>query len=189
MKIINFPAALRLDRKKILLVSIAALLIIYLDFSFILKAQLNRVKSLRPKITKLKKDIAAFDKDSAAIKNLAGKQVNAPKRNREVISEGELPLLIEELSGIANKNNVKIMQINTAKDIKTKDEKKAQPADFSPRYITLDLTCTYHNLGSFINDLENLDKFVALQEIKIGRDVKDYLKENANLVLRTYVKK
>lgn len=189
MKLFSFLEKIKLDKKKIFTVSIIVLLIIYLDFSFILKAQFNSVKSLRSKITKLEKDIAAFDKDSSRIKILAGKQVQAPERNREAISEGQLPLLLEEIADTANKNNVKIMQINTAKDIKAKDEKKAQPAGLTPRYIILDLACTYHNLGGFINDLENLDTFIALQEIKLGRDAKDYLKENANLVLRTYVKK
>jgi Tfp pilus assembly protein PilO len=183
----------KLDNKKIFLLMLICAIILYLDLNFFIKLQLQAIRTMTPKITKLKKDIDNLAKDLAKVQDLKNRQskdkqqmgVSKPK---EIISEDQTPLLLQAISDLANKNKVKITQINTTTDAKAQEEVIAGEK-LSPITIKLDLTCNYHSLGSFINDLENTKQFIELQEIKIARNPSDYFLENTNLVLKTYAKK
>ena len=63
------------------------------------------------------------------------------------------------------------------------------PDKFIPYLINLDLICDYHNLGKFINALENSKVFMEVQELKISTKLQDYIKQKINLAIRTYVAK
>ena len=180
---------LKLDNKKILLIALFGLVIVYLDCAFVVKAQLGNLQALTPKVAKLKKEIAAFNSDFTVINSLKAKPGQAGVSEKQVILEKELPDLLEYISEAGNKNNVSIMQIKPARETKSKEEKLFAGVKFSPVYISLNVFSNYHNLGAFVNALENADKFIAVQDLKITPDKKDYMRQEANLTLKTYVKK
>lgn len=188
MSIDRLLEKMNLDNKKVILILLFGAVIFYLDYSFLMTAQINSANSLRPKITKLSKDIEALNKDLANISSLRNSQAKPVAGVKQLISEEQLSALMEEISNLANKNKVRIMQIKPAKELKSKEETVLN-LKLDPQYIQLDISAGYHNLGSFINDLENLDKFIAVQDLKIVRGVTDYLHENVSLLLKTYVKK
>ncbi len=193
INLLNKLNELKLDNKKIFLIVLACLLILYIDFTFIIKLQLQGIRTLTPKVIKMKKDIDFLAKDLSSMQDLerkAGKdkaQIES-LRPKEIISEDKILLLLQEISDLANKNQVKIMQINTSRDKKAPEEIIAGER-LSPIIITLDLTCGYHSLGTFINALENARQFIDVQDMKIIRDPRNYLLLNANLILKTYAKK
>jgi len=193
INLLNKLNELKLDNKKIFLIVLACLLILYIDFTFIIKLQLQGIRTLTPKVIKMKKDIDNLAKDLSSMQDLerkAGKdkaQIES-LRPKEIISEDKILLLLQEISDLANKNKVKIMQINTSRDKKAPEEIIAGER-LSPIIITLDLTCGYHSLGTFINALENARQFIDVQDMKIIRDPRNYLLLNANLILKTYAKK
>lgn len=181
---------LKLDNKKIMLVALAVLFIVYIDCAFVIKIQLANLRALKPKVAKLKKDITTFNKDFAVTNSLKDNQGQTGTADKQAISEDDLPDLLEYISDIGNKHNVKIMQIKSSKETKAKDDKLFHPAaKSSPVYISLDVFSSYHNLGVFINTLESSDKFIAVQDMKISRDKNDYMRQEAILTLKTYVKK
>jgi len=181
---------LQLDSKKILLIAISAVFVIYIDCSFLIKAQVSGLRSLSAKATALKKNIESFNKDSAALKGLSVKQGgSASGPVKEVLTENKLAGLLEYISDAGNANNVKIMQLKTAREARAKNEKPAAAVSFAPVYITLEALSNYHNLGAFITALENAGSFLAVEDITIMRDKSDYLRQQVNLTLRTYVKK
>ena len=180
-----------LDKNKVILIAIACLILVCLDFFFIIKAQNRGAALLTPKITKLKEDIKALSDDLSAIKELKQKgqaQSRDSSLTKKVIREEEIPLLLQDITDIANKNNVKIIQIKPGKDPKAKEEIVAG-SRILPVMIKLDLYCSYHPLGSFINALENADKFMLIQEIKILTSPNDYLCQDAVVIIKAYVKK
>ena len=192
--LLNKLKGLKLDNKKIFIIAFVGVLILYIDFAFIMKLQLQGIRTLTPKIIKLKKDFNNLAKDLSWMHDLgleASKdkaQIGAPNKAKEIISEDKILLLLQKVSDLANKNQVKIMQINTSKDAKVQEEVIAGER-LLPVIITLDLICGYHSLGSFINALENAGQYIDVQDIKIIRDPHDYLLQNVNLVLKTYAKK
>lgn len=186
-KLLNYLDILQRDRKKTILALIVVGIIIYSDFSFVLKTQVKAAADARSKIAKLKKDIETVNKDKVLLQQDAQKDKEPPKPIK-IYSQGEIPLLLNEISVIANDNNIKVMEINPSRDTKGKD-KSSKGEDFVALRIKLDLMGEYHNLGSFLNQLENGGQPIFAEEIKISRNPEDYLKEEVSLILKTYVKK
>jgi Tfp pilus assembly protein PilO len=181
---------LKLDNKKILLITLAVLFIIYADYAFVVKMQMGNLRILNPKVAKLKKDINSFNKDSSEISRLKNQPQQPASVGKRLISENELPGLLEYISDAGNKNSIRIMQTKPSWEAKAKDAKPLiSAAKFSTLYISLDIFATYHNIGAFINALESADRFISVQDLKIFRDKNDYMRQEANLTLKTYVKK
>lgn len=181
---------LELDNKKILLIAIACVFVLYIDYSFIMGMQRNGIKSIKTQKEKINKDITELNKNLVDLEILKKKQGDAPVKQKKLITEEQLTALLEDISLAANTNNVKIMQIKAEKELKAKDVKPAVSAvKAKPLYIILDVSGSYHDIGRFINNLENAEKFMSVLEIKITRDSSDYMKENVNLLLKTYAKK
>jgi len=186
--------ALKIDNKKLPLIAVTlSLLILYLDFTFILRVQMQGIRALTPKVAGLKKALNSLSKDLPRLQDLElrhgkDKAAAGAPRLKEVISQDKVLLLLQEISDIANKNKIKVTQINTAKDAKAKEEVIAGER-LLPLTIKLDLSCGYHSLGSFLNGLENARYFMGLENLKIVRDPKNYLLQNVNLVLKTYARK
>lgn len=185
MKMMNLLNKFGLDNKKIFLFMLLCLIMVYIDFAFITKLQLRSIGTARAKIIKLEKDLDSLNKDLVAIRQAKKEQI-AVAETKKIISEEEIPSLLQDISNTANKYNVKIMQIKPFRDTETKEKLTSR----RKLLVTLDLLCGYHSLGSFINDLENAERFITVQEMKIVRSSSssDYLYQNVNLVLRTYVK-
>lgn len=185
---------LGLDNKKIFLIVLICIIFLYFDFSLIFKSQLQGLKTTEPKIAALKRDLDNFKKDATKMAELKNKQIEpaqkAAVKIKKIISSGQLVSLLQDLSDIANKNDVKIEQIKPSKDSQiSKQDKIAGIDKLQPVLITLDLTADYHHLGEFISDIEGAQAFIAVQSMKIAPRAGEYFKQKVNLVLRTYVEK
>jgi len=207
VKIIDSLNKLELDNKKIFLIILGVVVVLYVDYALILKAQISGVKSLNSKVLKIKTDILTLNKDLANISKIESQPAIVVEKGKRVISEKEMALLLEDISNIANKNNVRLMLIKPSreqekKEKKAKEEKKpkaekkqkeekkeTKAPSFTVYNIELDLSCSYHSLGMFINDLENGEMFVAVKSLKVMPEKDNYLWHKINLVLKTYVKK
>jgi Tfp pilus assembly protein PilO len=189
---------LQLDNQKIALIIAGCLILAYLDYSFIMKLQIDSVKKLTPKIVKLRQDLDSFAKNFKKLQEVKKQESqtkeNAPLKRRRLISENEITSLLQYISDAANKDSVKIMQIKPSKVALVpkpgaKQSKQAEPEKFTPLLFSLDLFAGYHNLGRFINDLENSEIFISVEEIKILSQEKDIFEQKVNFTLKTYVKK
>lgn len=168
-----------IGNKKIALIILVCLIIVYIDFATLVKSQRNAVKVISIKTAGLKGDIAKLTRDLDNLKNRQ-KEIGEKARLRfkKIIFENELPALLEKIYLMANKNNAKIIKILPAKG----------PGSNSIS-LAMDLSCGYHNLARFINALENAEEFMAVEEIKIRPNAGDYFQQDVNLALRVYVKK
>lgn len=178
------------DKKKIYLILFACLVFVYLDSSLIMKLQVKGIKSAGPRIIKLKQDLNNLVKDLARMQELKSKQGQKNKQVslqlKKIIPEDQIAQLLQDISGIANKNEVKILQIKPSPQSAVL---AGALGKYSPLLVALDLSCEYHKLGHFIDDLQDGQIFVEVESINIESRPGDYFKQNVNLVLRTYVKK
>jgi Tfp pilus assembly protein PilO len=186
IKNINLVEKFSLDSKKVVLILIMSALFLYLDMNFLLKAQMNWIKQSSDGITKLNNDIKALDLGLKNMQEIKSLQKNTlPKKAKKIIFDSQLPSLLHDISKIGNANNVKILQIKPSRDI----SKAAAALKFSPLLISLDLQCGYHNLGKFINDLENSQTFISVESFKIEAQPEEPLRQRVSLILKTYVRK
>ncbi|MCX5710735.1 MAG: type 4a pilus biogenesis protein PilO [Candidatus Omnitrophica bacterium] len=182
---------IEIDDKTLLTIVLCAAVFIYLDYSFILKAQTNAIKSISPKISKIKIDLDNFNRDYAAMSKMPAQAVQEKKEVnlKKVVEESNIASLLQDISDIANKNDIKIIQLKPNKELLGLKDKIPGMEKLTPMTITLDMTGGYHQLGKFIDALEYGPNFIAVQEMKISSQPADFFKQKINLVLKTYVKK
>jgi len=181
------------DKKKIVGAVIVLLFIVYIDFAFVLKSQFRMLKVASPKIAQLKKDIKKINSDLSLIQ-VAGKgkekdREAAIKIIEKIAREDDVPLILEEISNLANKREIKLIQIKPVKAPLAKPEVTTATSKLFPLSIVLGISGGYHQFGKFIADLENARYFLAVEELKIMPDPVNYLKQQITLTLKTYVKK
>lgn len=183
---------IQLNKQKKILIVIFAILIAYVDTNYILKAQRIGLSSLDQKIARLNTDLANLNHGlenmrlSKSRPGLAAqKKVIMPSR---ILSENQVSELLQEISTAANRFDIKIIQIRPSRQ--AQKEKTAIVQDkLTLMLINLDLVSDYHNLGRFIQALENSPVFMAVQEMEISTQLPDYMKQKVTLVLKTYVTK
>jgi Tfp pilus assembly protein PilO len=191
MKIVDLVNNLGKDKKKIFLLIFLVILVSYADYNFMIKWQLSKLKRNKAKIIKLKLDLNNLARDLKKAEGFKNEQASAQKArtlSKKIISEGQISELLQDISHKANQNNVKILQLVPNKEAQAKQEKPPLVAKFSYYLIALSISCDYHHLGKFINDLENSETFMMVDTLKIQGQA-DYFTQKANLVMRVYVKK
>ncbi len=178
-------AALKqLDKKKIIGILFIALVLVFLDVKFFMSLQFKAISKSGLDFKKLNSEMENFQKQFSQSQK---KSQSGPALTKEIISEAEIPLLLQDISAIANKNNIRILQLNPAKEV---SEKKGAPvSEFRPNLISLEFVCDYSSLINFINQLENIPKFMSVEELRIDPNPDSVLQQNVNLVIKTYVKK
>lgn len=184
IKNIGILNQLDLDNKKIILIVLISAIVFYIDINFIFKAQLKGASKSNSEIARVNKELQSFAAEAKKIKDFeSAKGVSSRQalKEKKIIPESQFASLLQEISKIANSNEVRILQI--------KPLHQASSGKLNPILISLELSCGYHNLGRFINGVENLDAFVRVQEIKIEPQEDNYLNQKVSLVLVTYVKK
>jgi len=185
-----------MNNKKLILIALLAVFFLYADYTFVLQPRLKNINSLSAKISKRRADIGSLSKDLAKLEEAKRKAKEAgndiPAKSKSILSDADIPLLLNEISAIANNFQIKIMQIKPVKEI-VKDAKgaKTKPAkarNFTAELITLELTGDYHDFGKFLNTLEDNKVLLIAEDCKISPLQGNYLQQNIKLVLRTYVK-
>jgi Tfp pilus assembly protein PilO len=184
---VDFLYDIRTNKQKLAAVAIAFVAFCYIDFSFVLKAQFKSLSQSQSKIVKLQADIQAVKKDIALIQQdqNKGKALSSIKK---IVSEGELLSLLEWISVVAKDNLIRVTQINPLKSARAPVKAGQKQSPYIGVLIKLDISCGYHNLGAFINDLENGEYALSAEEIRINSDPSAGQKESVLLTLKTYVK-
>lgn len=179
---------LELDNKKIFLIMLALLILIYLDYNLFLKKQFTAIMDIQRQAGNLKIDLGKAE----GPQNGSFKTGGVPLKIKKIILPEETVSLLETISALANKNGIRITQMKPVKDSQAKqkeDKISSSTEKFNSLLINLDLVCDYHRLGCFINDLENTEFFITVENMKINPQPADYFKQKVTLVLKTYVGK
>jgi Tfp pilus assembly protein PilO len=189
------------DKKKLAIAGVVLAIFLYADFTFVIANQIKGLRGLKTRIVALRKDIESLNNDIKYVKTTTSKMVTLVT-NKKLPREKEIPALMQDISVIANANGIRIMQIDSAREISKspkkqvtklkKGEKAAvqqEPAAVAVVKIKLDIIASFHRLGNFINEIENAEKLCMIDELSINRDQSDPLKQNVSMVVKTYVKK
>lgn len=176
-----------MDKKKVFLIGLVCLILIYLDLRYLLKWQFSALSGTNKKITDLKRQIASLKQNLESIQDLRNKKSQLSVEKKKVLTQDQLPSLLENISVLANKHNVKIIQMRPLKP--AADNKKTPAVNFSPLELDLDLSAGYHQLGSFISDLEESRELMEVKEFRISSDPADVAHQKVDLTLRVYIER
>lgn len=103
-------------------------------------------------------------------------------------SKTELPELLEHLSEIADKSGVQIVEISPSRMIQTAEKEKVSSTLYEEIPIALTAKSGYHELGAFINQLENSERIFTVKNVEIKADPSDSKRHHVALVVETFVR-
>lgn len=178
------------DRKTqatILMVSLGiAALVLYIYFIF-LPQVLNDVNDIK-RIIKTKAELKAAESLIAGREGLKKKVGEYNEKinlyEKKLPAQQEIPNLLENLSKMAKSANITIVGI-TPVELKTQKEKTNSVYQEIPILITA--KSGYHELGRFLNNLENGSEFMKVVDIGIKADATTPKKHDVELMIYTYV--
>jgi len=165
-------AFMDMDEKKIYGVFAVILLLFFLlDYFVIMHPQLNALSTINAEIEVERQGI---DKINKNIKNLAeyqkkvtGLQSDLKEMNSLVKSIDEIPLILEQISNIADKNGIKLDQINPNSQEKALILENNNISYFAFP-ILIEGRAKYHDFGKFLNGLENSNVCLKIVYLSIS---------------------
>lgn len=183
------------QNKELILFSFLSIIVILLDFSFILKNQWaglwetnQQLSQTRQKILKSDVDVVRIDQLKERLNRLRSAAAAVKKG---IVAEEDIQALMGKISKLADKASIKIMQMIPQKEIKGSNEINPEAGnDYYIQPLSLIARGDYHSLGKFLNELEASDALINVKTIDIMPQGKaGSLKHNIRLSLFIFVAK
>jgi Tfp pilus assembly protein PilO len=178
--------------KELISFIILGIIILIIDFSFVLTKQLSQVSALKPALIETRKKVVessgeVFRLDSFK-KRLAELNTIVSKEKLGIVNEENIPNLLTEISRMADAEKLKIMQIRPHKEIRS--DEKPNPAA-KTRFYSLPISVIaqgeYHALGKFINKLENSTIFIKVNTLDIMSQAEGSKELDIKLLISIFV--
>mgnify|MGYP001597359362 FL=1 len=134
--------------------------------------EINNAKSAKANLDKLKRELAEIEKKVTYYKD-------------KLPAEKEMPLLLKGFTDMANQCRIKFITIQPQD---TYSQSPAGSAHYIEIPITINLRCSYHDLGRFINMIENSDRFMKVTDLTINTNP-DPMAHNIRLIVNIFVLK
>ena len=167
------------------------LLVLFLaDYFLVMQFQLRTLQSLSPKIMTTAKDLETAKSDITKIAQYQNqaKQLKEKlkKISNKIKSREEVPLILGNISKVAESNGVRIEQImpNTAR---TEPILKNSDGQYFSVPISIEAKAAYHNLGRFINQLEIEEGFLSVPDFVISASTDDPTREDIKLTINAII--
>jgi len=145
--------------------------------------ELGRSAGLKAKIVDIKKSWANL---SLLEKRISQLDEKTDWYEKKLPSGKEIPAVLEYLSDSAKKIGVRITEI---KPVEYDRDKLKTAALYHKAPIILKAECGYHELGRFLNELENADRFMRINDLKIVANPQKTDVHYIQLTVVTYVMK
>ncbi len=165
--------------------------IFLINFFVLMQPQLNSLSKINPEIKTLKTDLKNVNNNLARLaqyrKEVDNLRINMDEVNEKVRKRGEVPIILEKISVIAEKNNIKINQI-----VPNPESEEVILENNERRYFDLPVTIkakgNYHDFGRFINDIENNNEaFIKIGTFTIQNKNDSSKSHDINVVLMAMV--
>lgn len=162
--------------------------VVLVIFVMALKPRLNTYAQLKLEIVKEEQSLN-LARQLISQRPLYESQIEAINQ-KITYYEGKLPQkketdqLLEDFARIATEAKIKYQAIRPGPMVSLKGTQVDLPYSRWP--ITMKLTCGYHQLGQYINQLENSTRFVQVDDVSI-ETTDNLFEHNVNLNLSTYV--
>ncbi len=181
----------RLDEKnRYYIIGGVVVLTFLIDYFCIMSPQMKTLRTLNPKLTALQTEVATAKSDISQInqyrQDVAKFKEQLEKASRRIINKEEVNWVIESISRMASEEKVKIDQIMPIKGsetvlLKTKEEK------YYSLPIMVNARAGYHDLGRFLNRIENGDVFLSVNDFSFVSSGDDTLRHVIKVTFRVII--
>lgn len=183
----KFGIDMKNTRQMVILGAVICLGALYIYVKFLLVPQISGVARICAKVNKATLDVKGSERQIAEIdglkKQVAQYRDKIESYERMLPVEQEIPKLLEDLSEMAKRSDVKILGITP---LPTKQESGLPEQIYQDIPILINAKSGYHELGKFISDLENSDRFMKVVDIKVIANRSTPKKHDVELLVLTY---
>lgn len=199
-----------LDKKQqtIVLAVIFGLLFLYIYFQFFLKSSLAKLMELSSSIVQqranLVKSEALVGRKSEMEKSLADLESRMDKYKISLPARSDIPTILQEISRIASESKIKILKMEPVKESKEATGMPVPPMPSMPGSleqqppqiggtvyteipVKIEANGGYHDLGAFINNIENAKNFMKVSELDIDADSDNIYRHKIDMIIVAYV--
>ena len=157
-------------------------------YFFPIQYQFASLQTLIPKVRDLGQDLQNSQNNIQRLaqyeKELAGLKAKYARINKKIKMKEELPMLLETISRIASKNNVRIEQVMPQTTVQEPVLDNADGKYFLVP-IMIEARSGYHDFGRFLNQLEQEGIFSDLADLTMAADVADTNHHLTRLTLKS----
>jgi len=175
-------------RKALILMALAAILIIVIYFSFILKPQVSGVAGAMIDVSKISRKLNSARKEILEIpgfkRDISAHKEKVDSYERMLPAEQEIPTLLENLSNMAKSSGVKIEGITP---IARKEEGKRPSEVYQEIPILITAESGYHELGQLLSKLESAERFMKVADIEMKSVKLTPKRHSVQLLVLTYI--
>lgn len=176
-------------RQKLIIYGLVTLCLFFANYKLFFKPTLASLWKTLPQVSRLQRKV---DSARNAIANIPRyKEQIGSLRNRlslykkKFSTKQQISLLLKGLSETAESTGVKIITIKPHPVVTAAQQDASSSYQKFP--ISIMASCGYHQLGSFLNKLENAEAFMRVTDIGITSDSENPLEHQVYLLLNTYI--
>ena len=175
-------------KQMMLAVAAAALIAVIVYLNFVLIPQVAGAFGAVMRMNKAQSELNSAQTDAARIatlkKSIVSFEAKVDKYEKMLPAQQEIPSLLESLSDMAKSSGIKIVGIMP---VAAKEEKFGKEQIYKETPILISAKSGYHELGRFLSDLENSDRFMKVDDIQIKVSAAVPKKHDVELLVLTYV--
>jgi len=151
--------------------------VILLDVFFLVLPQMGSISDLNDQIKKLSDDtqqvLTDRERTNLLKKNLQTVRDQFQSLNMKLRTVQEVPVILSDISSIANQYGVKIDQLVPEKEQQEDLKVSGANGKYYALPVEIKAHCGYHMFGRFLNKLENQKLYFIVKDFIIQNDDKD----------------
>jgi Tfp pilus assembly protein PilO len=101
--------------------------------------------------------------------------------------QAQISSILEDFSNVAESSGVKILRIKPLEAPVVASKQKVTNDSYSEIPILIEARAGYHQLGAFVDKIENMDRFIKLTDIDIASIDSDPRRHDIKMRIITYV--
>lgn len=172
MKRIEFTILASKQVREFIVYLVLGIVVIVLDFSFVLKNQWEQFLSLKVELREAREKIletSVVGFRTGSLKERLGElKKDVTEKKKGILEEEQIPDLMGEISKLADEVNLKIMSMVPQKEIRNSEKfTTSEQQEYYILPISLVARGAYHSLGHFLNRLEKSLFLIKITNIDI----------------------
>ena len=184
----KFAINLKNTKQVAIIAAVVGIAALYSYINYLLLPQIQNVAKSYGKLSRIRAEVKIAQRAVSEIeglkKQVAKYQGKIESYERMLPAEQEIPKLLGDLSEMAKTSGVKIVGITP---FQPKQEAQSVERIYQEKPILINAKSGYHELGKFLADLENADRFMEVVDINIKVNNATPKRHDVELLVLTYV--
>ena len=184
-------ADLKEKQKIYILIAIFGIAGLVLYYSLLLKPQFSNFIARNKEFCIVKERVKTGETLIANETGLTRQHDNFVKQadylQKRLPSQDKISSLLEDFSNIAESSGVSILRIKPLEEPAPLSKQKIAANSYTEFPILIEARAGYHQLGTFMNKLETMDRFIKITDIDISGTDKDPRHHDIKMRIITYV--